>query len=155
MRKTPWFFPVSTFSLKETAAAPFPGKSIWRELNNSSTSPESSTIPSRMRPATPLISAINSSKSVEVLPSGSSCGTGENNLPSAEYCGTRLLSPPLWMTRIFLLLKSPVPSASAIARSTFNVAPPLPTRFPSGSGRIKNLVCDGSSFSSCLSAICA
>ena len=36
----------------------------------------------------------NSSKSVDAYPFGNSRGTGENNFPIAEYCGTLLLSPP-------------------------------------------------------------
>ena len=50
--------------------------------------------------ATPLMEIINSSNRVERFPFGRTRGTGENNFPQAEYCGTRLLSPPEWITRI-------------------------------------------------------
>ena len=47
-----------------------------------------------MREGKPDIPIINSSNNVDGLPFGSSLGTGENNFPQAEYCGTLLLSPP-------------------------------------------------------------
>ena len=69
---------------------------------------------------------------------GSCLGTGENSFPQAEYWGTLLLSPPEWMTRIRRPLNKPAGSAdgscSAIYLRTLKVAPPEPTRLPSGSG---------------------
>ena len=65
------------------AAAPEEGASICRGLNKSSTSPESTSMPSEMREGTPLIPIMNSSKSVERAPFGSSRGTGEKSLPHA------------------------------------------------------------------------
>ena len=60
----------------------------------SKTSPERTSIPSLNRAGIPAIPIINSSNSVERRPSGSSRGTGEKSFPHAEYCGTRLESPP-------------------------------------------------------------
>ena len=51
-------------------------------------------MPAFIRAATPLIEIINSSKRVERFPFGRTRGTGEKSFPHAEYCGTRLLSPP-------------------------------------------------------------
>ena len=51
-------------------------------------------MPSLNLDGTPAIPIKNSSNKVDALPSGSSLGTGENNFPHTEYCGTRLLSPP-------------------------------------------------------------
>ena len=70
-RNTPWFFPVSTFSLNDIAAAPRPEKSICRGLNSRSTSPESNSIPSRILAGTEDMTMRNSSKRVEERPSGS------------------------------------------------------------------------------------
>ena len=71
-------------------------------------------MPSGIRAGTELMVMMNSSKSVEARPLGSSLGTGEKSLPRAEYWGTRLLSPPLWITRIRRPEKSPRPVTSAI-----------------------------------------
>ena len=70
---------------RDTAYKYLKNENFQAELNKRRTSPESNTIPSRILPATPLISAINSSNKVAVLPSGSLCGTGENSFPKAEY----------------------------------------------------------------------
>ena len=138
----------------EIAAAPRNWASICKGLKRRSTSPESTSIPSLNLAGTPAMLMRNSSNSVEPLPSGSSLGTGEKSFPHTEYCGTLLLSPPEWITRILLLWKSPwSPSSSERNRSTFNVAPPEPTRFPSGSGNTKYFVHPGSTPCSSLSAI--
>ena len=78
----------------EMAAAPLNCASICKGLNNSSTSPDNTNMPSLNREGTPAIPIRNSSNKVEGRPSGSSRGTGENNFPHTEYCGTLLLSPP-------------------------------------------------------------
>ena len=137
-RYTPWFFPVSTSSEKLTTAAPVPSHSICAGSKSSRTSPASSSIPSGMRSATGPIATIDSSNKVLHLSPGSARGTGLKSLPSAEYCGTRRLSPPLWITRI-RFPANPMPFSFS-SFSADSVAPPEPTRIPPSSGITKNCV---------------
>ena len=82
---TPWFLPISGCILKVKHPTSLKEKSIFKGLNKSRTSPERSTIPSWILVATLDIEIIISSNKVEDLPSGNTRGTGENNLPKAEY----------------------------------------------------------------------
>ena len=88
------FFLFRHFLLKDIAAAPLPEKSICNGLNNNTTSPDRTTIPSLIRAGNDAIAIRNSSNKVDDFPLDNLWGTGLNNFPRAEYIGTLLLSPP-------------------------------------------------------------
>lgn len=127
-------------SLKLITAVPEPDQSIKSGLNSYKTSPDMMSIPSRIRPGTANMAVRNSSTIVDERPSGSICGTGLNSLSSALYCGTRLLSPPEWITSTCFPTQPPF---SFSHFSTDKIASPEPTRTPLSSGITANLVRKG------------